>query len=58
MATEQKQVLNKHDFVKSVKKTSEKALIEAEKNAILSPFDKSLDKALSYNPHKKEEPSE
>lgn len=58
MAKEQKLVLDKYDFVKSVKKTSETALIEAERNAILSPFDKSLDKALSYNPHKKEEPSE
>lgn len=58
MAREQKLVLDKYDFVKSVKKTSETALIEAERNAILSPFDKSLDKALSYDPHKKEEPSE
>lgn len=58
MARDQKLVLDKYDFVKSVKKTSETALIEAERNDILTPFDKSLDRALSYNPHKKEEPSE
>lgn len=32
--------------------------IEPIDSATLSPFDKSLDKALSYDPHKKEEPSE
>ena len=56
MAKEQKQVLDGYDFVKSVKRTSDSTLIEAE-HTELSPFDQSLDKALSYNPRKKEEPS-
>lgn len=56
MAKEQKQVLDGYDFVKSVKRTLDSTLIEAE-HTELSPFDQSLDKALSYNPRKKEEPS-
>lgn len=35
----------------------QESILEKENNA-LTPFDKSLNKALSYNPHKKEEPSE
>ncbi len=57
MAKEQKQVLDKYNFVKSVKRTSDTTLIEVG-HPILSSFNQSLDKALSYNPRKKEEPSE
>lgn len=58
MAREQKAVLDSYDFVKSVKKVSDTTLIEAQQHSELSPFDQSLDRALSYNPRKKEEPSE
>ncbi len=57
MAKEQKRVLDNYDYVKSVKRTSDSTLIEAE-HSKLSSFDRALDQALSCNPRKKEEPSE
>lgn len=57
MAKEQKRVLDSYDFVKSVKRTSESTLIEAERSK-QSSFDRTLDKVLSDNPRKKGEPSE
>lgn len=51
MAKEQKQILDRYDFVKSAKKLTDSTLVEAKQNT-LSSFDGSLKKALDYNPSK------
>lgn len=53
MAKEQKQILDRYDFVKSAKKLTDSTLVEAKQNT-LSSFDSSLKKALDYDPSKKE----
>ncbi len=57
IAKEQKAVLDSYDFVKSVKRTSDTTFAEMQQHNKLSELDQSLDKALSYNPRKKEAPS-
>ena len=51
MAKEQKQILDRYDFVKSAKKLTDSTLVEAKQNT-LSSFDGSLKNALDYNPSK------
>ena len=51
MAKEQKQILDRYDFVKSAKKLTDSTLVEAKQNT-LSSFDSSLKKAIDYNPSK------
>lgn len=50
LAREQKKVLDKYDYVKSVKKLSESSFIETQDS--LSLFDNSFKKALNYDPKK------
>lgn len=57
MAKEQKKVLDSYDYVKSVRKTSDSTLIDVQRSE-LSLFDKSLKRALDYNPHKDNEKNE
>lgn len=52
-AQEQKNILDKIDILKSIKKQTETTFIEAHKNRNLSTFDKSLKQALDNNPKDK-----
>ena len=54
VANEQRALLEKYNYIKSIKKIDNTTYVDAPK---LSSFDQSLTKALNYNPHK-EEPSE
>ncbi len=50
IAEEQRRLLGRYDYVKSIKKTSERALIDAAD----STFNQSLKKALNYDPKEEE----